>query len=450
MGGNFRRLIIGFCLSIAISFLFPPYFLSVHAQTTLQSTAAVELMQAGLAGEITTYAATDAALQSAASGSAAATQAAASEASQVVDAEIISTPPSTTGTTASPTVVQLPNTVGQGVAVLSSSAAEGALFGLGQSAALELASLAKSRYCASNPASTYCGTSGSYGYQVGQTSKNYPNLNCGDPGWIDGQPAGLSVSFTALNIYLGSTVVLVNGDPDGNPWTSAVICATRTDSAPVPASSFNQWSPAAQASAIGSLSSADVAPLLSSQSIPYTPGSTITGNGVTLVDGSGNSLPLPYTIPGAIPTPTSTPTSTGSGSGTGTGSGSGSGTGTGTGSGSGSGTGTGTGSGSGSGTSPSASPGSPNPSPTTMDQCAASGCQSQLTRPNFITYATGKFSAVFPFDILGDTSWITSSSVCPTFTLWGASKDLCPLSTVVTYIKYPVWVTYIVGALKRL
>jgi len=81
---------------------------------------------------------------------------------------------------------------------------------------------------------------------------------------------------------------------------------------------------------------------------------------------------------------------------------------------------------------------------------SVNGGNQQFTCPNFLTYAQAKLANKFPFDVIGSTSWMQSSSTCPSLSYWGETFQLCEINTFVGVVQYPIWFTFLVRSIQGL
>jgi hypothetical protein len=65
-----------------------------------------------------------------------------------------------------------------------------------------------------------------------------------------------------------------------------------------------------------------------------------------------------------------------------------------------------------------------------------------LNAENFLLYAKRQFSNKFPFDVIGTVSIINKG--CPTIILFNYEQEFCLLNDKIKYLKYPLWIYYLI------
>ena len=68
----------------------------------------------------------------------------------------------------------------------------------------------------------------------------------------------------------------------------------------------------------------------------------------------------------------------------------------------------------------------------------------------WLPYAINVFSNKFPFDIFGNMQATSLPTECPVYTFLGYSHDLCPIRDLISILKYPAIVGYMIAAYHRL
>ena len=67
-----------------------------------------------------------------------------------------------------------------------------------------------------------------------------------------------------------------------------------------------------------------------------------------------------------------------------------------------------------------------------------------IESPNFLQHGVTVFSQKFPFDIFGDPPSVPPSEGCPTYTFFQRTFELCPISELLSLLKYPVIIGFLV------
>ena len=65
------------------------------------------------------------------------------------------------------------------------------------------------------------------------------------------------------------------------------------------------------------------------------------------------------------------------------------------------------------------------------------------TLPNFIVYAQEELANVFPFDVIGDIPSDTFNT-CPSLTIQNQTMELCIINDLLSLMKYPVWILFLI------
>lgn len=103
-------------------------------------------------------------------------------------------------------------------------------------------------------------------------------------------------------------------------------------------------------------------------------------------------------------------------------------------------------------------PDAPPPSPTNPDgtpSTAPGGAAEPITAApmvaeNFLVHAKTAFANKFPLDVIGTTSLPAGTSSCPTFTFFTRSYELCFISDLIGFAKFPILLSFVIWAVMAL